>query len=289
MAYRFVLEVPARLGAEAQAVIDGAPAAEVITVRRPATPDEAQGRVAIAVVAHALDVIDAIYQWLAEQPDAADVALARLSGPRIRLMDADAAATKAWIKGEQGAMALTAGSGRSPSGGPAAGTGTVAASLQPYGLTQAPEGPVIEAERSLVIEAIDHLAVRVADIQRAEEFYRDFFQMDLVLRAHHVDGTWERLPRDYDWDEGLRQGITVDLVYLSHPPLSLVLLNAGRGAVFAPPRIDHISLRVSPGTLLTIRAQALVRSFPVLAEQPHTFIFRDPFGLTWHLTDIPAR
>lgn len=147
---------------------------------------------------------------------------------------------------------------------------------------------MIPVDRSLVIDAVDHIAIRVADIRRAEEFYREFFQMDLVLRAWRNNGTWEELPADYDWEQGIRQGMVADLVYLQHPPLTLALRYAGQSSVFAEPRLDYISLRVSPGTLLTIRAQALVRAFPVVEDSPHAFIFRDPYGITWHITDSPG-
>src|SRR5690606_35495193 len=252
MTYRFILEVREALAEEAQAVVERTPYAEAIAVRRPG-----EERAEITVVAHAHDIIDAIYQWQVEQPEAAEARFELFGGERLPLAHTDAAGLKALIEGEHDEMASRV------QGEPGSALQTTDAVLQPYALSPAPEGPVSQAERSLVIEAIDHLAIRVANIRKAEEFYRDFFQMDVVLRAHRENGNWVRLPSDYDWEEGLRQGVYVDLVYLSHPPLSLVLREAGRGAIFTEPRLDHVSLRVSPGTLLTIRAQALIRSFPV--------------------------
>lgn len=157
--------------------------------------------------------------------------------------------------------------------------------LQPYGLPLGNRPPLVTAERSLTIEGIDYIAIRVANIRRAETFYSGFFQMDVIFRAHHNESDWHELPPDYDWDQGIRDGNYVDLVYLTRPGLSLVLLGAGVAAIFVEPRLGHISLRVSSGSLLTIRAQALVLSFPVSQDEDHSFVFRDPYDITWHIID----
>lgn len=157
--------------------------------------------------------------------------------------------------------------------------------LQPYGLPLGNHPPLVSAERSLTIEGIDYIAIRVANVRRAETFYSGFFQMDVVFRAHRNESDWHELPPDYDWDQGIRDGNYVDLVYLTRPGLSLVLLGAGVAAIFVEPRLSHISLRVSSGSLLTIRAQALVRSFPVSQDEDHSFVFQDPYEITWHIID----
>lgn len=289
MTYRFVLEVPTSIGDDARAVIDQAPEAEVMFTRAADRVEGGGGRTAITVVAHSFAVIDALYRWLEEHPEAGEATLAALGGRPVRLASVEPEQMKAQLQGDQTTMAISAGSASQPQAvEPARGAGAAAASLQPYGLNVATDEPLIRAERSLVIEAVDHIAIRVANIRRAETFYHEFFQMDVVLRARRTDDGWEKLPADYDWEAGLRQGVYVDMVYLQHPPLSLVLLGAGRGAIFQEPRLDHISLRLSPGSLMTIRAQALVRSFSTIRDEPHSFMFRDPFGITWHLTDGAA-
>lgn len=157
--------------------------------------------------------------------------------------------------------------------------------LQPYGLSLSNRTPLVSVERSLTIEGVDYIAIRVANVRRAESFYSGFFQMDVVLRAHRNGSDWHELPADYDWDQGIRDGNYVDLVYLTRPGLSLVLLGAGVAAIFVEPRLGQISLRVSSGSLLTIRAQALVRSFPVSQDEDHSFVFQDPYEITWHIID----
>jgi len=171
---------------------------------------------------------------------------------------------------------------------PVTDAGAIAAVL-PYGLPEPTGGPLLPAKRQLAIEAVEHIAVRVADIRRAEAFYHDVFGMDVVFRARQAGDRWELLPADLDWDAALRQGIYPDFCYLRNGPLALLLEWAGRGTVFVEPRLQHISLRVAPESLIELRGLALARGYAVSEDRRHSFVFRDPFGITWHLTDGLAR
>jgi catechol 2,3-dioxygenase-like lactoylglutathione lyase family enzyme len=144
---------------------------------------------------------------------------------------------------------------------------------------------VMRPEQTLEFLAIDHIAIRVADVRRAEAFYHEFFEMDIVMRARRIGDEWEPIATDFDWHEALGAGFFPDLVYLRNGPLSLYVINAGRGAVMIEPRLAHIGLRVTPQTLTALRGIALIRAFSVVEDSPHTFRFRDPYGLTWNLTD----
>ena len=126
--------------------------------------------------------------------------------------------------------------------------------------------------------ANSHIAIRVADIRRAEAFYHDFFGMDVIFRARQAGERWDFLPADFDWDAGLRQGIYPEYCYLRNGPLALLIQAAGRGTVFIEPRLQHISLRVAPESLVELRGVALARGYAVSEDQRHSFVFRDPFG-----------
>ena len=163
------------------------------------------------------------------------------------------------------------------------GTGT-APNLLPYGITLSSSTAVLRTEQTLEFLALDHLAIRVADLRRAESFYHEFFQMDVLVRARRAHDHWEAMPFDYDYVEGLRAGYLPEIVQLRNSALSLVLINAGRGAVIGENRFAHVGLRVSRETLTALRAVALVRNFTVAQDDPDAFRFNDPFGITWHLT-----
>ena len=166
------------------------------------------------------------------------------------------------------------------------GLSTTAASGFPYGLVIPRETAIIKAEHSLEIQAIDHIALRVASIQRAEAFYHEFLEMDVVARARRSGDDWEIMPIDFDWTVGLNTGFYPEMVVLRNGPINLLLLNAGHGAVMNEPRLAHIGLRVSSETLGFLRGTVLIRSYPVVQDDLHAFRFRDPYGITWHLSDI---
>jgi len=155
--------------------------------------------------------------------------------------------------------------------------------LLPFHLPAPSSTPLLPAQRQVDIEAVQYICIRVADIRKAEAFYQGLFGMDILYRAHRTDNGWTFLPADFDWDAGIRQGVLPDYVLLRNGPLSLLLEFAGRGAVFVEPRLSHISLRVAPETLLDIRGEVLVRGYAVAEDLPHSFLFRDPFGVMWHL------
>ncbi len=145
---------------------------------------------------------------------------------------------------------------------------------------------VAESPHTLQLEAIDHIALRVANIHQAEDFYHEFLEMDVVARARRSGDGWDVMPADFDWIEGLRSGYYPELVILRNGPISIFLVNVGRGAVMNEPRLAHVGLRVSTQTLATLRGIVLIRSFPVIEDNVHGFRFRDPYGVTWHLTDV---
>ncbi|MCX7623548.1 MAG: VOC family protein [Thermomicrobium sp.] len=156
----------------------------------------------------------------------------------------------------------------------------------PYGLPDPSDRPLLPAPRAVRIEAIQHIAIRVADLRTAESFYRELFGMEVVWRVRRSAERWEYLPADFDWDAGLRTGIYPQYVLLRNGPLALLLQFAGRGTVFVEPRLVHLSVRVAPETLAEIRAEVLVREYPIAQSDEHAFVFRDPFGITWHVTDL---
>ncbi len=155
----------------------------------------------------------------------------------------------------------------------------------PYGLAIPANSMVAAAEHTLEIQAFDHIALRVANIRQAEDFYHEFLEMDVIARARRSSNGWDVMPDDFDWVEGLHTGYYPELVVLRNGPVSLFLVNAGRGTVLSEPKLAHLGLRVSTETLATLRGMVLIRSYPVVQDDVHAFRFRDPYGVTWHLTD----
>jgi hypothetical protein len=286
MAYRFILEVPESIGEEAKIVVDQAPEAEVLIARHSRPVDSTLTRREITVVAHSLEVIDQLYSWLRTQDEAAKIELEPFGGPRVHLSQYSSYQVKALIQGDQYWMETTMPNIAHLSS-PGTTTLVVPATetVMPAGLSPPSEGPIITVPKTLEFFTSEQVLIRVRDIRWAETVYRDLFEMDVVIRARRAGDQWEPLPRDFDWEVGIRTGVYPELAVLQHEPLSLVLLSVGRGSAASELELQHVNLVVSPKSLLTLRAKVLMHPFPMAENQPHYFTFRDPYGTVWHISD----
>ncbi len=286
MAYRFILEVPESIGEEAKVVVDEAPEAEVLIARHSRPIDSTQTRREITVVAHSLEIIDRLYSWLRTQDEAAQIELEPFGGPRVRLGQYSSYQVKALVQGDQYWMETTmpniahlSRSGDTSIALPATET------VLPAGLSAPAEGPISTIPKTLEFYTSEQVLIRVRDIRWSEAVYRDLFEMDVVIRARRSGDQWEPLPREFDWEAGIRTGIYPDLAVLQHEPLSIVLLSVGRGSPSLEMEMKHVNLVVSPKSLLTLRAKVMMHPFPMADNQQHYFSFRDPYETVWHISD----
>lgn len=286
MAYRFILEVPESIGEEAKVVVDQAPEAEVLIARYSRPLDSSQTRREITVVAHSLEVIDQLYSWLRTQEEAARIELEPFGGPRVCLSQYSSYQVKALVQGDQYWMETTmpniAHLSRS------AATGIVLPATEtvlPAGLNTPTEGPISIAPKTLEFYTSEQVLIRVRDIRWSEAVYRDLFEMDVVIRARRAGDQWEPLPREFDWEDGIRTGVYPGLAVLQHEPLSIVLLSVGRGSPSLEMERKHVNLVVSPKSLRLLRAKVMMHPFPMADNQPHYFSFRDPYETIWLVSD----
>jgi catechol 2,3-dioxygenase-like lactoylglutathione lyase family enzyme len=138
--------------------------------------------------------------------------------------------------------------------------------------------------RKVHLRALSHVAVQVNDLPKAERFYADFLQMDVIGRARRGErGEIEMVNGDFQWDEAIRAGRPADVTFMRNGSVTLALQRAGRGARIEPGVVDHLSIGVDATTFSTLKAEALLRPLTVLATTATTFTIRDPFGVVWEL------
>src|SRR5690349_1133440 len=101
MTYRFVLDVPEGLHESAKAAISTARDAMVLIEHRSTPSNNDEQRVELSVTAQTLDVIDVVYQWLAETRDGGDVYLDAYKGGRLPLVEHDPKELRRLIQGNQ--------------------------------------------------------------------------------------------------------------------------------------------------------------------------------------------
>nr|ALS90416.1 glyoxalase/Bleomycin resistance protein/Dioxygenase superfamily [uncultured bacterium] len=288
MAYRFVLDVPEAAHEDAKAVISSVRDAQVLIDRHPHpnTPDPVLDsadaeRAELTVSAHTLDVIDALYAWMGENAINTDVYIEAFNGGRVHLSDHDAKALRRMVQGDQYWFENTV--PRIHYTDPQMMEGGARVSDVPYGGRSASGLAVLPSETRVELGAVDHVAVRVRDLPRAEAFYRDFFGMDVIYRARNEQGRWQHLPADYDWVASIHTGVFPEIVRLENGSVALVLINVGAGAVMHESRVAHISLSAPLATLNALRGRALFSSFTSQEDSASSVRFVDPFGVTWQI------
>lgn len=285
MAYRFLLEVPESLGAEANIAVGAAGDAQVVVVRNSHGRDYDEPYLDLTIAAHTLRVIETLYDWFddlgASRPD---LRVVLHSGERLSLEEYNRGSLVAAIRRDQPWVERSI-----PHIGDHV-TDLVEVDDDTLGdpvLSVAPaRGSVALAkDRAVAIRDLNHIAIRVTDLAKAERFYSDFFAMDVLGRARRsAQGGYTSLNGNYSWDEARKTGQTADVAFLRNGPLTLALQSLGLGARLEWGLLDHISIRVDATTFLNLKGQVLMRSFELLASEETAFVFRDPFGASWEIT-----
>jgi catechol 2,3-dioxygenase-like lactoylglutathione lyase family enzyme len=281
MAYRFVLDVPEAVHEDAEIAITAVRGAEILISRhsRAVNPDRPTAE--ITVVAHTLDVIDALYAWANALEVQSDVYLDAFKGERLSLSAYDPATMRRIIQGDQYWFENTV--PRISHVDDIEMEGGALVSDVPFGGRVANATALVPAETQLKLDGVDHIALRVRDMARAERFYQSFFGMDVIYRAYEEEGHWVFLDADFDWEVSIHTGVRPEIVRLENGPVALVLINVGIGRVLHEDRVSYVSVRAPIETLDDIRGRALFSSFTVLEDTPFSFRFVDPFGMVWQI------
>lgn len=303
MAYRFLLEVPEALAAEASVAVAETDDAQVVLARNSHGLGFDDPYVDLTIAAHSLAVIDSLYDWFdrlgASQPT---IRIVLHSGDRVPLEEVDRGAMIAAIRRDQPWVERTIpkiGEHEQPSAEAyaddvrareelsidAAGANVEGATSE-TGLVATARTAVVERspEPRVRIRQINHITIRVNDLAKAERFYTDFFAMELLGRTRRTAaGKMELLDGAYDWATARREGTEADVSYLRNGPLQLAVVREGRGARLERTVLDSISIAVDATTFTDLKGQILMRSYETLAAAETALVFRDPFGVAWEL------
>ncbi|MBA2453644.1 MAG: VOC family protein [Chloroflexia bacterium] len=281
MAYRFILEVPEMVQEDAKIAVESSRDAEILIERHPHELDPNDAFAELTIVAHSLDVVDNLYNWAISGDFRSNVYLYAHKGQRVSLGDHDSKSMRRLIQGDQYWFENT--TPRISHQIDLVMEGGSRVADVPYGGRLANSTSALQATSTIDIGSVDNIAINVRDIARAEEFYRDFFGMNVIYRARRDDDRWEHLNTNYSYNEGIHTGIEPEIVRLENGSVGLVLINTGMGKVLHEPRLAYISLNVPMDTLNHLRGRALFSSFTVQEDSPRAFRFVDPFSIVWQI------
>jgi hypothetical protein len=304
MAYRFLLEVPDALYAQANVVINHAPDAEIVDVHEGIGGDFDIPGKTMTLAGHSLDLVHRIHDWYADvlfhMPDAPPVNFLLVSGGRLGVAlthpdDVVAAVRRdqPWVErtipkiGEHAVRTAPPGVlkpavatmearlvGTDSSRGPRLGNITILATDEPR------DHPV------MVIDDVPMLHLPVIDLGPAERTYAEIFGAALMDRADR-DGRGGYIWHGADFEieqEAHEFGVEPDFAFLQNGPLAIALERIGRAYpldVFSNPPAP-IRLLVDDASFANIRGEVLIRNWNVFDDSTGgVFGFRDPFGYTW--------
>lgn len=285
MAYRFLLEVPESLADEAGAAVGAAGDAQIV-VRRSKSHSLSYDDpyVDMTAAAHSLDVVQTLFNWLeGYRPNSPEIGIVLHSGERLSLKDHSRASLTAAIRLDQPWVERTApkiGDHEEDYGS----TGTIATirSSRPISTTFEAATALLEAPAKAVsIRALNHIAIRVVNLRKAEEFYTDLFEMDVLGRTRLIGKEQEAVGRDFSWATAGDHG--ADISYLQNGPLVLAIHRVGLGARIERSLLEHISLRLDASSFTRIKGQVLMRGYEIVAQTETDFAFRDPNNVVWDL------
>jgi catechol 2,3-dioxygenase-like lactoylglutathione lyase family enzyme len=128
-----------------------------------------------------------------------------------------------------------------------------------------------------------HVALHVPDLQHAEEFYQQVFDLDVVTREALTSGSltderWAQLPQTATWDDARLAGLEIQMVGLRRGDLLLALFpgDPQPGTVFL------IAITASAEEVASVRSRLPVET-PVEVDEVDALTFIDPFGFRWQL------
>lgn len=125
-----------------------------------------------------------------------------------------------------------------------------------------------------------HVAIVVAELRAAEEYYRHVFGMELIGReAEGDDGESYSLPPGKGWDDAEAAGIELGFVALRRGEAILALL---RGPA-SPGQIHAIGIVMPELDIAGVRAR-LPPHAEVVGDGPGYLEFVDPFGVRWQIS-----
>lgn len=291
MAYRFLLEVPESLGAEANAAVGAADDAQVLLVRNSHSRAFDEPYLDLTIAAHSLRVIETLYDWFdilgASRPD---IRIVLHSAEPLSLEGYDRGTLVAAIRRDQPWVERSIPHigdhvddlteiDDDQLGDPVIPVVSAAVARTASALA------VAEAERAVTIRDLNHIALRVTDLAKAERFYTEFLSMDIVIRARRSpQGGYTKLNGTYSWERAKGTDQEAQVSFLRNGPLTLAVYSLGLGARLEWGLLDHISIRVDATTFVNLKGQVLIRSFELLASSDTAFVFRDPFGVSWEIT-----
>jgi len=135
-----------------------------------------------------------------------------------------------------------------------------------------------------MLTSVSHIALFVPDLQEAERFYKDLFEMELIGREmRKEDGLWYTLPFDKGWEDAKVAGLVLHMTALRRGKFVLALFTGTQplGQVYV------VGLSTSGEDIKSIHDR-LPTDIEIRGFQPGGLEFIDPYRITWQIAVEPT-
>ena len=124
-----------------------------------------------------------------------------------------------------------------------------------------------------------HIALVVPDLQEAERYYLNLFEMELIGReAKLEDGLWYTLPDALGWKDAESAGIDLNMLALRKGEAVLALFPGSQ----PPGQVFSIGLAMPWEEVEKVK-ERLPADAEVILDRDDQFHFRDRYGVSWQL------
>ncbi len=135
-----------------------------------------------------------------------------------------------------------------------------------------------------VLTSVSHIALFVPDLQEAEKYYKDLFDMELIGREMlEKDGLWYTLPFHKGWEDVRAAGLDLHMTALRKGKFALALF---RGTT-PPGQVFAIGLSASGEDIESIH-ERLQTDIEIEEFRPDRLEFTDPYQITWQIAVEPV-
>lgn len=130
-----------------------------------------------------------------------------------------------------------------------------------------------------MVTEIRHIAIFVPDLRKAEAYYQQIFDMQIVGRESMLsDGQWYSLPPDRGWQDAEQAGFTIGMLALRHGAFTLALFPGDP----QPVQLYIIGLNMPADKISAVRGR-LPEDTEVCQDEPDALTFQDQYAIVWQI------
>jgi hypothetical protein len=136
----------------------------------------------------------------------------------------------------------------------------------------------------VTLHGLHRLVLRASPLPKAETFYRELFDFDVLFREGLRDGDYGQIPPSADWDDAIAAGIEPRMSFLGRDGVALALANEDGDPEAS--RLDHVALAVDESDRDAIGRRA-ERLGCETERRSHSLFIGDRYGVEWELNASP--